>query len=115
MEKYAFENINDPEEVELSKVMQEIIERNREIVQLVYDNLDFKDLEEGFPVVLFSNLKLKIVEALARDMGVSEPRSRKAWDKVIEKYPLDKLEKIFSQVARAELKTWTYRNNEAHY
>lgn len=99
-------------DLRIKDIIKLIIARNKDVVKLVYDNSEKENLEENFKLAVFSNMKGKIVESLAEEMGIDNLGSKEAWNKVIEKYPLDKLEELADEVIEKEFKTWTYRNNE---
>ncbi len=111
-ENFGAGDTGQMEDSRLKDAIKLIIDRNRDVVKLVYDNSNKENLEEEFVAALFSNLKLKIVESLAEEMGIENPKSKEAWRKVTEKYPLEKLEELANEAAREEFKTWTYRQHE---
>ena len=114
-EKFSLEDINQMGDLRIEDTIKSVIEKNQDIVKLIYDYSDKENLEENFVAALFSNLKFKIVESLAVEMGIDNPKSKEAWQEVTKKYPLEELEKMIKEIARKEFKTWNYRQHETSH
>lgn len=114
-EKFSVGDIDRMGDLKIKGIIKLVIERNKDIAKLAYDNSNKESLEEDFKLGIFSNMKPKIVESLAEEMGIDNPGSKEAWNEVIEKYPEDKLRELMDEIAKEELKSWTYKDHEIPY
>lgn len=109
---FSVEDIDRMGDLRIKGLIKLAMDRNADIVKQVYDNSEKENLEENFKSGIFSNLKLKIIESLAEEMGVANPSSKEAWDEVVEKYPIEKIQELTDELAEEELKKWNLKDHE---
>lgn len=106
IEQYGIENIDRMGDLRLEEIIYCAMNENRDLVNSLREEVEEGHSRDNFKEALFSNLKVKIVEKLAGEMGMENPDSKDAWNQVMEEYPLEKLKELSEDVAEKELKNW---------
>lgn len=112
-ENFSIKDIDRMGNLRIEGLIKLVMDRNADIVKLVYDNSKKENLQEDFKLGIFSSLKLKIIDSLAEEMGVDNLSPEEVWEKVTEKYPMEKLQELSDKLAEEELKKWNLRDHEA--
>lgn len=105
MEQSKFENFDLMGDDKLEEIINSVVyELNYDVVPAMLERA-LEDMDpDQFKEMFFSNMKLKIVEELARREGIANPSSKEAWNTVTRKYPPEKLRGIVDKVAEHEFK-----------
>ncbi len=116
MEKYNLEDINRMGDMKIKEIVNSVVYNlNYDVVTVMFERVFEGMNEEEFKEMFFSNMKTKVVEELARQEGISEPSSKEAWNKIIEKYSLEKIKNFIDKVAEYEFRKFKPKIDEHSY
>lgn len=92
-------------DAKIKEIITSVVIGNRETVSALLERMtEGNHSLEQFKEVFFSNLKPKIIDELAGQMGMQAASIRDRWEKVTAVYPLDKLQSITDEIAEEKWK-----------
>lgn len=99
--------IIDPEKEHFTQVIDRVIHENYKIVNSLMERVaDSQITKDELASALFSNLKLKIAEELAKELKIENPSSKEAWHEIMNNGKYDLIMLIISKKTEEIGKKW---------
>jgi hypothetical protein len=102
------------EKMRLTQIVDKVISENYGVVNALVERVGDDNMnKDELAIALFSGLKIKIAEELAKDLNIENPSSREAWQKVMSDGKDGLIMSIVAEKAGEIGKKWNLFETEA--